>query len=55
MRHPKYVPVSSYTVNNETSENMYQYLVVQYTMKHQKYMPVSSCKVHEASEMCASN
>ena len=55
MRHPKYVPVSSYTVNNETSENMYQYLVVQYTMKHQKYMPVSSCKVHEASEICASN
>jgi hypothetical protein len=28
------VPVSSYAVNNETSENMYQYLVVQYTMKH---------------------
>jgi hypothetical protein len=52
--HQKYVPVSSRTVHDVTSE-ICQYLVVQYMMKHQKYVPVSSCRVHdETSEICAS-
>ena len=66
----KYVPVSSCTVHDESSDicasielystwenirNMCQYIVVQDKMKDQKYVPVSSCTVHhEASEICAS-
>jgi len=52
--YPKYVPVSSRTVDDETSE-ICQYLVVQYMMKHHKYMPIYTCTVHEETpEICGS-
>ena len=52
--HQKYVPVSSRTVDEETSE-ICQYLVVQYMMKHHKYLPISTCTVHEeTTEICGS-
>ena len=52
--HQKYVPVSSRTVDEETSE-ICQYLVVQYMMKHHKYLPISTCTVHEEiTEICES-
>jgi len=52
--HQKYVPVSSRTVQDTTSE-ICQYLVVQYIMKDQKYVPVSTCILHEeTTEICAS-
>ena len=70
MHHQKHVLASSCTVHDEEPEicasielyntggnirNMYQYLVVQYTMKHRKYVSVSSCTLHdEASEICVS-
>jgi hypothetical protein len=70
VKHQKYVPVSSCTVPDETSEicesilsystrgnirNMCQYLIVQYMMTHQKYVTVSSCTVHdETSEIYTS-
>jgi hypothetical protein len=70
MKHQKYVRVSSFRVQEETSEicgsilsystrgnirNMCQYLIVQYMMTHQKYMTVSSCTVHdETSEIYTS-
>ena len=52
--HQKYVPVSSRTVHEETSE-ICQYLVLEYMATHQKYVPVSTYTVHEeTSEICAS-
>jgi hypothetical protein len=52
--HQKYVPVSSRTVHDATSE-ICQYLVVQYMVKHQKYVSISTCTVHEeTTEICAS-
>ena len=52
--HQKFVPVSSRTVQDVTSE-ICQYLVVQYMMKHQKYVPVSSCTVHEETSEIFAN
>ena len=63
--HQTYVPVSSRTVHEETSEicqylvveymathqNMFQYLLIQNMKKHQKYVPVSSCRNKKKSNL----
>jgi len=70
VKHQKFIPVSSCTVHDKTSEtcvniyvystrwiirNICQYLVLWYTMRHQKYVSIFSCTVpDEASEICAS-
>jgi hypothetical protein len=69
-KNQKYIPVSSCTVHDETSEtcvniyvystrwiirNISQYLVLCYTMRHQQYVSISSYTVSDnASEICAS-